>query len=61
MNNLKEYYVNLNKMMENAVNMLTAINQSLISASQSVTSTVVTSNGETMQINIPSFLFNSYL
>lgn len=57
MNNLKEYYVNLNKMMENAVNMLTAINQSLISSSQSVTSTVVMSNGETMQINIPSFLY----
>lgn len=57
---IKEYYIKLEKMMNNAVNMLTAINQSLTSSSSDITVDLVNINNDneiTTSLRIPSFLY----
>ena len=57
---IKEYYIKLEKMMSNAVNMLTAINKSLVSSSSEITVDLVDINSDneiTTSLRIPSFLY----
>ena len=54
---LKEYYVNLQSLYNNAVNMLTAINQSLASTSSEITVSVADTDDAITKIRIPSFLY----
>ena len=54
---LKEYYIRINKLYENAVNMLTAINQSLSTSSSEVTVTVAKDDDTYTNVRIPSFLY----
>ena len=54
---LKEYYVNLTKMMNNASNMLSAINQSMTTSSSEVNVSLVGSDDLPMTVRIPSFLY----
>ena len=56
---IKEYYIKLEKMMNNAVNMLTAINKSLVSTSSDITIDLVDINtdNEITSLRIPSFLY----
>ena len=57
---IKEYYIKLEKMMNNAVNMLTAINQSLTSSSSDINVDLVNINNDneiTTSLRIPSFLY----
>lgn len=56
-NSLKEYYVKLQSLYDNAVNMLTAINQSLSSTASEVTITMHQDDGTVMTSRIPSFLY----
>lgn len=56
-NTLKEYYIKLNKMYNNAVNMLTAINQSLQSSSSEVTVNIEGNDDSSIQVKLPSFLY----
>lgn len=56
-NSLKEYYVKLQSLYDNAVNMLTAINQSLSSTASEVTITMHQDDGTIMTSRIPSFLY----
>lgn len=55
-NSLKEYYIKLHTLYNNAVNMLTAINQSLTSNASEV-SVEISENNTTSLIRIPSFLY----
>ena len=54
---LKEYYIKLQDLMNNAVNMLTAINQSLTTSASEITVTVMDTNNAETTIRIPSFLY----
>lgn len=54
---LKEYYVKLQGMYNNAVNMLTAINQSLSTTSSEITISVADSDDAKTTVRIPSFLY----
>lgn len=54
---LKEYYIKLNNMMNNAVNMLTAINQSLSTSASEITVTVADTDNSNITVRIPSFLY----
>src|SRR5574344_735027 len=56
-NSLKEYYVNIMKLYNNAVNILTAINQSMVSSSSEVTVTVADTDDATTTVRLPSFLY----
>ena len=54
---LKEYYVNLQSMYNNAVNMLTAINQSLQTTSTDVLVNIMDTDDTYTTVRIPSFLY----
>lgn len=54
---LKEYYVNLQSMYNNAVNMLTAINQSLQTSSTEVLVNIMDTDDSYTTVRIPSFLY----
>jgi len=57
---IKEYYIKLEKMMSNAINMLTALNKSLVSTATEITVDLVDINEDndtTTSLRIPSFLF----
>lgn len=54
---LKEYYVKLHELYNNAVNMLTAINQSLTTSASEVTIDVADTDDAHTQVRIPSFLY----
>ena len=57
---IKEYYIKLERMMTNAVNMLTALNKSLVSTSSEITVDLVDLNEENeakTSLRIPSFLY----
>ena len=54
---LKEYYVNLQSMYNNAVNMLTAINQSLQTSSTDVLVNIMDTDDTYTTVRIPSFLY----
>ena len=54
---IKEYYINLQTLYNNAVKMLTGINQSLSTSASEVTVTVADSNNVTSTVRIPSFLY----
>lgn len=60
-NSLKEYYVKLQGLYSDAVNMLTAINQSLSTTASEITLSIGdinnAGNGESTNIRIPSFLY----
>ena len=58
-NSLKEYYIKLHSLYNNAVNMLTAINQSLTSNASEV-SVEIYENNTTSLVRIPSFLYFSH-
>lgn len=54
---LKEYYIKLERLYNNAVNMLTAINQSLSTSASEVTINVADTDDTTTTVKIPSFLY----
>lgn len=55
---LKEYYINIEKMMINAVNMLSALNKSLVSTSSEITVDLITDDSDiSSSVKIPSFLY----
>ena len=54
---LKEYYINIQTMYNNAVNMLTAINQSLQSTSTDVLVNIMDTDDTYTTVRIPSFLY----
>lgn len=57
---IKEYYIKIEKMMANAVNILTAINQSLSSSSPEITIDLIntdTNDDSITSLRIPSYLF----
>lgn len=54
---LKEYYVKLQNLYNNAVNMLTAINQSLSSTSSEISITITGQDDSKSVVRIPSFLY----
>lgn len=56
-NSIKDYYIRLERMHNNVVNMLTAINQALISNVSEVTVTVLDSDDVQSTLRIPSFLY----
>ena len=55
-NSLKEYYIKLHTLYTNAVNMLTAINQSLTTNASQVSMEIYEDNTATT-VKIPSFLY----
>lgn len=56
-NSLKEYYIKLLQMEENAVNMMAAMKQSLSSSASEVSIKMTNSDGSESNIRIPSFLY----
>lgn len=54
---LKEYYIKLQGMYNNAVNMLTAINQSLSTTSSEISITISGNDDTKTSVRIPSFLY----
>lgn len=54
---LKEYYVKLERLYDNAVNMLTAINQSLSTSASEVTLNVLDTDDTKATVKIPSFIY----
>lgn len=56
-NSIKDYYVRLERMHNNVFNMLSAINQSLLSNSSEVTVTVADTDDVESTLRIPSFLY----
>lgn len=54
---LKEYYVKIQQLYANAVNMLTAINQSFNSNSSEITINYIDTDDVTQSVRIPSFLY----
>lgn len=56
-NSIKDYYIRLERMHNNVYNMLSAINQSLISNTSEVTVTVADSDDAVSTLRIPSFLY----
>ncbi|MCH5166947.1 MAG: hypothetical protein J1F35_03555 [Erysipelotrichales bacterium] len=56
-NSLKEYYVKLQELHDNAVNMLIGLNQALLSTSSEVVIPIINSNNIESEVRIPSFLY----
>lgn len=56
-NSLKDYYVKLQGLYDNAVNILTAINQSLVSNASEITIDLADTDDTTTTVRIPSFLY----
>lgn len=56
-NSIKDYYIRLERMHKNVQNMLSALNQSLISNTAEVTVTVADSDDALTTLKIPSFLY----
>lgn len=56
-NSIKDLYINIQNLYNNAVNMLTAINQSLQTSSSEVTVTLSDSDDVLQTLRIPSFLY----
>lgn len=56
-NTIKDYYIRLERMYINVMNMLTSLNQSLVSNSTEVTVTVTDTNDVKSTFRIPSFLY----
>lgn len=56
-NSLKEYYIKIQELYDNAVNMLTAINQSLSTTSSEITVPIIKDNYIESEVRIPSFLY----
>lgn len=56
-NTLKEYYINIEKMMNNAVSMINAINQALSTSSSEITVSIVNGDDTTSVVRIPSFIY----
>lgn len=54
---LKEYYIKIHELYNNAVNMLTAINQSFHSKASEITIKFVDTNNVSQNVRIPSFLW----
>ena len=54
---LKEYYITLERLYNNAVNILTALNQSLSTSSSEVTVTIADTDDAESTLRIPSFLY----
>lgn len=55
---IKEYYIKLEKMMSNAVNMLDSLNKALTTTSQEITIDLINSSNDThTSLRIPSFLY----
>lgn len=54
---LKEYYVNLQKMYNKVVNMLTAINQSLTTSASEINVNIADTDDGTSTVRIPSYLY----
>ena len=57
-NSLKEYYIKLQSLYNNAVNMITAINQSLTTSASEISLNIedISSNKQTT-VRIPSFIY----
>lgn len=56
-NSIKEYYIKLHSMYQNAINMLTAINQSLSTKASEITVNIADTDDTTSTVRIPSFLY----
>lgn len=56
-NSIKDYYVNLQGLYNNAINLLTAINQSLTTSASEVSVNVVNNDNTSSTVRIPSFLY----
>lgn len=56
-NSIKDYYIRLERMHNNVVNMLSAINQSLVTNASEVTVTVADSDDAVSTLRIPSFMY----
>ena len=56
-NSIKEYYIKIEKMMENAVTLLTAINESLTTSSSEISVNIISQNNENLTVKIPSFIY----
>lgn len=56
-NTIKDYYIRLENMYVNVMNMLTSLNQSLVSNSSEVTVTVTDTDDVKSTLRIPSFLY----
>ena len=56
-NSIKDYYIRLERMHVNVMNMLTALNQSLLTNSSEITVTVADTDDVESTIRIPSFLY----
>ena len=53
----KDYYIKLQGLYENAVNILTAINQSLVSNASEITVDIADTDDTKTTVRIPSFLY----
>ena len=56
-NSMKEYYIRLQSMYQTALNMLTAINQSLSTKASEIVVNVADTDDTTTTVRIPSFLY----
>ena len=56
-NSIKEYYIKIEKMMENAVTLLTAINESLTTSASEVSVSIITNENSVSTVKIPSFIY----
>ena len=56
-NSIKEYYIRLQSMYQTALNMLTAINQSLSTKASEIVVNVADTDDTTTTVRIPSFLY----
>ena len=54
---LKEYYINIEKMMHNALNMINAINQSLSTSASEITVNLINADNTSSTVRIPSFIY----
>ena len=54
---IKEYYIKLHNMMNNCVNMLTALSQSLTTSSPEITLKMIDASGEQVDVRVPSFIY----
>ena len=54
---LKEYYINIEKMMHNALNMISAINQSLSTSASEITVNIINADNTSSTVRIPSFIY----
>ena len=54
---LKEYDINIEKMMHNALNMINAINQSLSTSASEITVNLINADNTSSTVRIPSFIY----